>query len=235
MAGSPPRGNAGSAVYTPFFLFVYDVVVLGLSNTFLWKCPTSGVLLPLFRESLGRRHLDVGVGSGYFPAKALSSGDSKCRHMTLVDLNPNALAATARRVVAAAASHDVRVTALAADATRPLPLPPSTAFDSISLLYLLHCIPGAPEEKTRVFDAVRPHLGPRGVLFGATILGRGRPASWLARAVMTAYNWRGIFGNAHDEQGVFEEGLRRNFEEVEVWCVGVVMLFRARGPKADVV
>ena len=37
-------------------------------------------------------------------------------------------------------------------------------------------------------------LGPTGVLFGASILGRSGPHTWLARRVLTIINWRGAFG-----------------------------------------
>lgn len=55
--------------------------------------------------------------------------------------------------------------------------------------------------------------------------------NWLARWVMGFYNGRGIFSNEGDCEMVFTEGLRRNFESVDVWVVGVVMCWRARGPK----
>ncbi|GEO17911.1 hypothetical protein [Microvirga aerophila] len=35
---------AGQAVYTRRTLDVYDVVVLGLSNALIWKCPTTRLL-----------------------------------------------------------------------------------------------------------------------------------------------------------------------------------------------
>lgn len=33
--------EAGQAVYTKSNLAVYDFVVLGVSNRFIWKCPTA--------------------------------------------------------------------------------------------------------------------------------------------------------------------------------------------------
>jgi hypothetical protein len=56
----------GAAVYTPFTLKLYDWWVLGISNRFAWQCPTNTALLPFFRKHAGRRHLDVGVGTGFY-------------------------------------------------------------------------------------------------------------------------------------------------------------------------
>lgn len=36
--------EAGQAVYSPMVLWTYDWIVLGLSNRFLWRCPTSELL-----------------------------------------------------------------------------------------------------------------------------------------------------------------------------------------------
>lgn len=37
---TPEQVEAGQAVYTNRALGAYDFIVLGLSNRFLWKCPT---------------------------------------------------------------------------------------------------------------------------------------------------------------------------------------------------
>jgi hypothetical protein len=39
------------AVYTPFTLAIYDVLVHGFSNRFAWRCPTRR-LVELYRENL---------------------------------------------------------------------------------------------------------------------------------------------------------------------------------------
>jgi hypothetical protein len=56
--------DAAQAIYSPFALYVYDWVVLGLSNSLLWRCPTT-VLRALYDRNITARHLDVGVGMGY--------------------------------------------------------------------------------------------------------------------------------------------------------------------------
>ena len=116
-----PIRKAGAAVYTPFHLFFYDLCVLWITNRFAWKCSTSKILLPLFQSTIGERHLDVGVGTGYFPANSLGPS-SRCKEITLVDLNSSALGAAKHRIVAASSRQKLKVNGLIADATKPLPV-----------------------------------------------------------------------------------------------------------------
>ncbi|KHN97516.1 Methyltransferase type 11 [Metarhizium album ARSEF 1941] len=230
------RPSAETAVYTALFLSIYDVAVLWLANKLLWKCSTRSTLLPLFTSALGRRHLDMGVGTGYFPSTALKSASCPCEEMTLVDLNPTPLRASRRRVLRSAASSDGRLTTvktIVADATMPLPLAQDRKFDSISAFYLLHCLSGPPGRKIGVFDVARRHLADDGVFVGATVLPLRNRMSWLAASIMAFYNRAGIFSNERDAEDVFAESLRRNFAAVDVWTVGAVMCWRARGLKAD--
>ena len=234
----------GSAVYTPFVLrYLYDIWVLWLSNNYVWKCPTTTVQLPLFKSCMGGRHLDIGVGTGYYPAQSLKAG-AKCSDITLLDLNPNSLHVAEQRILETVAPHekkkkekeerdgDVRVRSVVASALEPLPLDTSEKFNSISVFYLLHCLAGSPEEKSRLFDVVRPHLAADGVFVGTTILGKDVPVSWLGGMLMDNYNnKKRCFHNFEDSQASFEEGLHRNFEEVESRVVGQVMLFKARKPR----
>ncbi|KAL3961028.1 hypothetical protein ACCO45_006145 [Purpureocillium lilacinum] len=225
-----PQGDSGSAIYSPIMLSVYDAMVLGVSNRYIWRCSTDKVLLPLFESAMSERHLDIGVGTGYFPATVIShpSSATKCKSLTLVDLNPTALE-TARPAAPANPSNSDHGGNNNGNGGSS-----GGKFTSASIFYLLHCIPLPPETKAAlILDAVRAHLAPNATLVGATILGRGRDAQrgWLARACLAAYNWRGIFTNADDDAEVFERALRRAFVHVEVWFVGVVMLFRARGPR----
>ena len=89
------RTEAGQAVYSPMVLRTYDWIVLGLSNRFLWRCPTAE-LLGLYDRNVTERHLDIGVGTGYFLDKAKWPVAKPV--ITLLDLNLNCLTTASRRI-----------------------------------------------------------------------------------------------------------------------------------------
>ena len=208
--------EAGQAVYTPMTLRVYDLVVHGLSNRFLWRVPTAH-LQALFEAHVGARHVDIGAGTGLFLDRLRSSA---LRELTLVDLNAASLAAAARRV-ARLAPRVVQANALA-----PMDLP--GPFDSASLCYLLHCLPGTISEKAVVFDHLRPHLAPGAVVFGATLLQGDAPRSRGAQKLMDVYNAKGVFSNSGDRLEDLQVALSARFAQVEVRPVGCGELFVAR-------
>lgn len=210
---------AGAAVYSPFTLALYDAWVLGISNRYAWRCPTKEVLLPFFRANAGLRHLDIGVGTGYYLANAQLSADTQ---ITLLDLNPSSLEAARRRIDRPGTrtlQHDVMT-----------PIPGDELFDSISLFYLLHCLPGPLDAKAAIFGTLKHNLQPGGVLFGATILGDEAGHNGFGRKLMAVYNKKGIFGNRGDTQLGFEAHLRQHFRDVTLKREGKVLLFRAAQP-----
>ncbi|KAH9950234.1 S-adenosyl-L-methionine-dependent methyltransferase [Amylocystis lapponica] len=179
--------DASASIYSGFVLRVYDFVVLTFSNYWLWRCPTGSVLLPFFRQHLGESaHLDIGVGSGYYPtAAARALADVK--NITLLDLNPSALAYAARRLRSARYTGEViRVEHNIFD---PVPEALRGQFDAVSFFYVFHCLPGAlPDKARKVSAAVVPALAPGGVVYGATILGR---------RVRGGPSWRGTTRRAY--------------------------------------
>ena len=86
---------AGAAIYSKPFLSVYDLYVLGFSNTFVWQCP-SRLILDFYNAHVSGKHLDVGVGTGYF----LDKCKFPTQHPTIVlaDINTNCLQITAKRL-----------------------------------------------------------------------------------------------------------------------------------------
>jgi len=50
---------AGQAIYNPVTLALYDIVVLGVSNRLIWRCPTPRILR-LYNQHVTDNHLDVG-------------------------------------------------------------------------------------------------------------------------------------------------------------------------------
>ncbi|HEX8594885.1 MAG TPA: class I SAM-dependent methyltransferase [Pseudomonas sp.] len=213
--------QAGAAVYSPLTLTLYDVWVLGVSNRLAWKCPTKQVLQPFFNRHIGPRHLDVGVGTGYYLANANLPTST---HVTLLDLNPSSLEAARQRFGRPDTSivqHDV---------FQPLSDQQVATVDSISLFYLLHCLPGTMADKAVVFAHLKTRLAADGVLFGATILGDEANHNGFGSTLMAVYNKKGIFGNRTDTVAGLRSALAQHFADVSVEVVGKVALFSARSP-----
>jgi hypothetical protein len=222
--------EAGQRVYTPLTLRVYDLFVLGFSNRLVWRCPSSK-MLERYESHVGARHLDVGVGTGWFL--------DNCRwpvgnpQITLLDLNENSLSAASNRIRRYAPAT------VQANVLDPVDLG-DARFDSIGANFLFHCLPGRLEEKAAaVVSNLRPYVESSGVLFGSTILGRGVSHNLLGRRLMRLYNRKRIFSNLEDDQQGLERGLASELTEVEIEVVGAVALFAgrncfsARGPGGD--
>jgi hypothetical protein len=86
---------AGQAMYSRPALALYDALVYGFNFPVLWRCPKAR-LVELYDAHVGARHLDIGVATGRLL--------DECRfpvatpEITLMDLNPNSLAAASRRL-----------------------------------------------------------------------------------------------------------------------------------------
>lgn len=209
---------AGQAVYTPRLLNAYDLLVLGVSNRFIWRCPTPK-LLTLYDRHVTANHLDVGVGTGYFL--------DRCRfpvplpRIALMDLNPNSLAFAARRIARYRPETYLR------NILEPIADPPAK-FDSVGINYLLHCLPGTIESKAVVFDHLLPLMNSGAMLFGSTLLQGGVRRNWAAKRLMNFYNGKGVFTNTHDTLDGLERELQRRFHEVSVEVSGCAALFAGR-------
>lgn len=217
MNPSAEQVNAGQAVYNRRTLSLYDVVVLGVSNRYIWKCP-SRYLESHYRRHLSSNHLDVGVGTGYFLDRCLFP--SVAPRVALMDLNAESLAFTSRRIAR------YRPEKYLQNVLEPVQ-ENIAKFDSVGLNYLLHCLPGTIGEKAVVFDHLQTLMNPGAVLFGSTILHGGVPKGSLARGLMAFYNSKGIFSNCCDDLEGLEGILSRRFEKVEIQVVGCVALFSA--------
>lgn len=219
MADDRPTADeveAGQRVYTPLTLRFYDLFVLGLSNRVAWRCPRSK-MLERYERHVGARHLDVGVGTGWFLDHC--SWPIEQPQITLLDLNTNSLSAAADRL----RRYEPRT--VQANVLDPVDLG-DARFDSIGANFLFHCLPGGLEWKAAtVASNVRPYLTSGGVVFGSTILGQGVAHNLLGRRLMRLYNRKRIFSNLDDEQQGLERGLASKLSEVEIDVVGAVALF----------
>jgi methyltransferase family protein len=208
---------AAHAIYTPFMLSFYDRLVHGLSNCFAWRCPTERII-GLYCDNLSSRHLEAGVGTGFFIDRANPVG---FQELTLVDINRHCLARSAQRLV--------RYQPLLCETNLLAPIASDLEpADSIGLTYVLHCLPGRMAEKLKAIDHLRPVMNKGTVLFGATILGRGIEPNAAARSLIRLYNAKGVFNNLDDDLAGLGDGLKVRFGQVEIETIGCVALFRAR-------
>lgn len=216
----PKSAEIGAHIYSPQLLRIYDVFILGFISSFAWCCSTKKILVPFFREPIGKNHIDIGVGTGYY---LVNAGIPQSTKVTLVDLNENSLEVTKARF-----GRD-DVTLLKHDIFQPLPT--SEKFDSMSLFYLFHCLPGPVSRKTAIFSHLKHNLTTDGILYGSTILGTGVRYNTFARSVMWTCNTKGIFDNWKDNREEIVRALEQHFDKVESQVVGTILMFSGRGPK----
>ena len=210
--------HAGQAVYSRRFLSVYDAFVYGFNHPLLWRCPKAR-LVAHYDANVGARHLDVGVATG-----ALLDD---CRfpvpdpELTLMDLNPNSLAAASRRLARyAPRTHRANV-------LEDWHLEPGS-YDSGARTLRRHCLTVPMSAKGVAFEHAHRVLAPGGTFFGATILGKDVPISPLATAFIALSNARGILDNHGDGPAELDAALAAVFPTRTVTIHGTVALFSAR-------
>ncbi|MEX2425060.1 MAG: class I SAM-dependent methyltransferase [Acidimicrobiia bacterium] len=209
----------GQSEYTPFMLGIYDRFVIGFMAGAVLRCPIPP-LLDQYERFVGRRHLDVGPGTGYFLDRSNIADDTE---VTLLDPNPNVLAHSSRVL------ERMQPRTVEADVLKPLPL--SDRFDSAALNMVMHCLPGPQTDKARAVRNVAAVLEPEGVLFGATVLGRSGRHTPPARAFLAIANRAGGFDNLGDSVEGLVEILTGSFEDVSIEEVGSAARFVARRPR----
>ena len=210
--------EAGQAIYTKRTLAVYDFVVLGVSNRFIWKCSTQA-LLDHYNKHVTANHLDVGVGTGYFLNRCQFPLPTP--RVALMDLNSGALEFASQRIARYKPETYNR------NVLEPIPFD-GQKFDSVGINYLLHCVPGSIESKSVAIDHLTDLMNPDAVLFGSTLLQGGVRRNWLAKALMDAYNKRGVFSNERDDLEGLKNALAKRLRDVSVDVIGCAALFAGR-------
>lgn len=249
-ADSSVKTAKGARAYTPISLRLYDIGVLSIVCPYGWRCPAEK-LVDFFNRNINYatqrnasnpkssppRVLDVGVGTGYFPIHAALPSETE---MVLVDLNTDCLDVTAAAIGRAHPEVGSRAITVVGDflaqgdehqslyASGRLP---EGGFDAISLMLLLHCLPGPPARKAEALVRMQSLLRPGGVLFGATILSKDVQPNLLGRFVLWMNNYLGVFDNHEDSAASFVETLRQVFSDVRFEVVGCMLLFEARNHK----
>lgn len=210
----------------PLTLIIYDYWVLGFVTRFAWRCPTTTHLLPFFRSNVGAKHLDVGVGTGYYLCNADIPKDGQ---VTLVDLSQDSLDKAATRF-----NRPETTTAVLHDIFEPLPAELGD-YDSISMFYLLHCLPGTMAEKCSIFGHLQKRLREGGCVYGATILGSGVQHNGFGNMILNYGHQEGFFCNRDDSEESLAGELGKYFEQVETRVVGTICLFKGSKPKTQVI
>lgn len=208
--------QAGAVVYSKTALRLYDFWVHGLSNHYLWHCPTVQ-LQALYQQHSTNNHLEVGAGTGYF-LKQVTFNRLKPR-IVLMDLNTNTLEVVSKTIAHYQPAGVVNDILSVHQPVLPL-------FDSIAFNYVWHCLP-ANAKKEQAFTHLAQFLKPDGVLFGATLLGKDIKLNPFAKGLMALYNQKGIFGNQDDSYDALESALAANFSRYEIRQVGTAAIFTA--------
>jgi SAM-dependent methyltransferase len=209
----------GSGAYRALTLRYYDLGVLRLSCQLLWRCP-SRVVLDFYQRNVTANHLEAGVGTGYFLDNV--TFPSPGPRLMLVDLAEPSLRYAARRL-ARYRPETRQVDVLAPFREQPAP------FDSIGLNFLLHCLPGPISHKAAAFDTLGSVLKPGGVMFGSTLLTKGKTVPLQGRLWMRFYNSMGVFDNSHDTLDDLRAALEERFDDASVEMRGALAIFSARG------
>src|ERR1043165_6975833 len=127
--------------YSRLGLEAYDALIMGFMVGQVWGCVAQR-LIDHYREHLTGNHADVGVGTGYCLDHC---GFRAVRRLWLIDLQPNCLAHTYRRLERFHPQVYLRNVLHPVRGLGP-------AFDSIALGGILHCLPGDLTRKSVVFD-----------------------------------------------------------------------------------
>ena len=209
----------GQAGYNPVMLAIYDVWVLKFMSRAVLHVPIPP-FVEHYRAHLGRRHLDVGPGTGYFLEHAAPPEGTE---ITLLDPNRHVLRRAGTRIA------PLHPTVVEADVMKPLPV--EGPFDSAALSFVLHCLPGPQANKAIAIRNIADVLTPEGVLFGGTILGLGEQHSTPARAFLRAANAQGGFDNRDDTAEGLRTILSASFHDVTVDIAGSAAIFTAERPR----
>ena len=220
MAPTPEEVAAGHAFYTRRSLAVYDAAILGYFSRLAWRCPARRIVAHYDRH-VSANHLDVGVGTGYFLDHCRFPPAPTGPRVALMDLSTSCLDAASKRIAR------FRPEIIVANVLEVVPYD-GPKFDSISLNYVLHCLPGDMASKGVAFDNLMALARPGASIFGATLLHDGVHRNWFAKKVMERNNAHGIFSNEGDSLEGLRSVLADRLSDSSVEVVGCVGIFSGR-------
>lgn len=208
--------------FTKLGLRVYDPLVVNLVAPRVWGC-SPDVLVDHYRRHVTSNHADIGVGTGYFLDHC--GFPSPNPRLALIDLQPNCLAYTARRLSRYRPSTFVR------DVLQPMDEIAGGPFDSIALGGIIHCLAGDLPNKSKVFDTIAPLARAGTRIFGYTLVYDGVPDRARRLLVHPLLNRLRVIDNRHDHLGDLRRELRARFTDCELELVGCMALFSAIVPR----
>ncbi len=216
-----PSPRHSIKAYTKLGLRVYDPLIVNLIAPRVWGCSPE-TLLEHYREHVTSNHADIGVGTGYFLDRC--GFDSPTPRLALIDLQPNCLEYTARRLSRYQPQTYLR------DVLSPMEQVPGGPFDSIALPGIIHCLAGDLQRKCQVLDNVASLTRPGTKIFGYTLVYDGVPLRASRRLVHPFLNRLRVIDNANDRLSDLRRELRARFTEFQVELVGCMALFSAVVP-----
>lgn len=208
------RTRRSQRFFNRWSLFAYDFSLFNFISPYLWGCNKS-LLLLRYQRWCGSSHLEVGVGTGYL----LDRSNPEIKTLHLLDLSEACLSTAAKRLQRYQPQIWLRNILQPIEGVEP-------KFDSISINYVMHCVPGSFAEKGIAFKHLKPLLKERGILFGASVM-KGPNSNILANTFMCLLNGIGLFNSARDKVDQLELELKRHFRFVKITCLPASILFCA--------
>lgn len=206
----------GIKAYSRIGLHLYDPLIVGVLAKYVWDCPADAFIAH-YRRHLSNNHADIGVGTGYCLDRC--GFDAPDPRIALIDLQPNCLEFTARRLAR------YRPQTYLHDACQPLR--GVRPFDSIALGGILHCLPGDMEQKARAFDALRPICNVGAKIFGFTLVNDAIARRTSRRLAWRSLNLLRVVNCMDDTADALRRALARRFVHSTVELVGCFAFFSA--------
>ncbi|PRC94068.1 class I SAM-dependent methyltransferase [Solimicrobium silvestre] len=199
-------------------LSIYDFILYGFISKYAWGSSIQR-LDAHYKKYVSLSHLEVGVGTGYLLNRIKFATPSP--RLALMDLSQACLEKT--KIKVSRYAPEIYVQNLLEPMQRSIP-----QFDSVSINYVLHCIPGSISQKCQALLHLKPLLKQDGILFGTTVLSTGVPKNLLARPAMSFLNLLGVFNNSEDSAIDLEKFLKAHFKITHFEVIGVTAFFAVK-------
>ena len=210
----------GTWIYSTPILRIYDWLVPKVLNRFIWKCDTQ-LLVEQYTTQVGKRHIDLGPGTGYFLRRFADQKPHRFESLLLVDESQASLD-HATKVLGDLGPRRMKLDLTNRESVMQLS---SERANSVSASYLIHCLPRGLRDSEAMLEVISHVIGSNGVLFGSVILPDLARCRIRSRICCWMLNLPGVFGNKSDSLAELKSQLARHFSNCEVRVVQCVALF----------